>query len=301
MQRRDIVLVVDDSPESLNFLTDALEGGGLIVLVALNGNSALSLIDRVRPDIVLLDAVMPGIDGFETCRLLKANKTFVDLPVIFMTGLSETEHIIRGFEAGGVDYVTKPIVPDELMARMQRHLANARLARTARAALDATGRFLIAVDQNGRTVWCTPQAGQLIGAVPGGDADAFTLPEQVIRWLHALPESGSPAASIRVQIDGRALQISYIGQVGAYEILLRLSTDEMRDEVQVLQKRLALTAREAEVLLWVGHGKSNREIAAILDLSHRTINKHLDQIYTKLGVENRTAAAAMVARALDGR
>jgi CheY-like chemotaxis protein len=235
MQRRDTVLVVDDSPDSLNFLTDALEGGGLTVLVALNGSSALSLIDRVRPDIVLLDAVMPGIDGFETCRRLKASKTFFDLPVIFMTGLSETEHIIRGFEAGGVDYVTKPIVPDELMARMQRHLANARLARTARAALDATGRFLIAVDQNGRTIWCTPQAGQLIDAVPGGDADAFTLPDEVMRWLHALPESGSPAATIRVQIGGRALQISYIGQVGAYEILLRLSTDEMRDEVQVLQ------------------------------------------------------------------
>jgi DNA-binding CsgD family transcriptional regulator len=161
------------------------------------------------------------------------------------------------------------------------------------------------VDQNGRTVWCTPQAGQLIEAVPGGDADAFTLPDEVIRWLHALPDalpdSGSPTAPIRVRIGGRAVQISYIGQVGAYEILLRLSTGEMRDEVQVLQKRLALTAREAEVLLWVGCGKSNREIAAILDVSHRTINKHLDQIYPKLGVENRTAAAAMVVRALDGR
>src|SRR5580704_15480314 len=146
MKSRETVLIVDDSVESLNFLTDALEDAGFTVLVALNGLTAMTLVDRVAPDLVLMDAVMPGIDGFETCRRLKASQAYIDLPVIFMTGLSETEHIIRGFEAGGVDYVTKPIVPDELIARMQRHLANARLARTARAALDATGRFLIAVD-----------------------------------------------------------------------------------------------------------------------------------------------------------
>jgi DNA-binding NarL/FixJ family response regulator len=302
MQRRDTVLVVDDSPDSLNFLTDALEDGGLTVLVALNGNAALSLVDRVQPDIVLMDAVMPGLDGFETCRLLKANRAFVDLPVIFMTGLSETEHIIHGFEAGGVDYVTKPIVPDELIARMQRHLGNARIARNARAALDATGRFLIAVDHAGRTIWCTPQAGQLIaGAAGGTQSDVFTLPDDVSRWLHDLRQPGASIASIRVQIGGRALQVSYVGQVGTDEILLRLSSDEMRDDMLTVQKRLSLTAREAEVLLWVGRGKSNREIAAILAVSHRTINKHLDQVYTKLGVENRTAAAAVVSRVLDGR
>jgi DNA-binding NarL/FixJ family response regulator len=302
MERRDIVLVVDDSPDSLNFLTDALEDGGLTVLVALNGNAALSLVERVQPDIVLMDAVMPGIDGFETCRQLKANRSFVDLPVIFMTGLSETEHIIHGFEAGGVDYVTKPIVPDELIARMQRHLGNARIARNARAALDATGRFLIAVDQTGRTIWCTPQAGQLIaGHGAGAQGDVFTLPSEVSRWLQDLRQPGAHVAPVRIRVGDRALQISYVGQVGTDEILLRLSSDEIRDEMLILQKRLALTMREAEVLLWAGRGKSNREIAAILVVSHRTINKHLDQIYTKLGVENRTAAAAMVSRALDGR
>jgi len=301
MHRRDTVLVVDDSPESLNFLTDALEDGGLTVLVALSGNAALNLVDRVRPDIVLLDAVMPGIDGFETCRILKANKSFIDLPVIFMTGLSETEHIIHGFEAGGVDYVTKPIVPDELIARMQRHLGNARIARNARAALDATGRFLIAVDHTGRTVWCTPQAGQLIaGDGEGAAHEPFMLPEEVSRWLRDLGQPGASVAPISARLGGRSLQISYIGQVGVDEILLRLSSDELRDDMKVLQKRLGLTAREAEVLTWACRGKSNREIAEILAVSHRTVNKHLDQVYTKLGVENRTAAAAVVTRTLDG-
>ena len=120
-------LVVDDSPETLGFLTDALEGAGFTVLVALQGTSALRLVEEITPDIILLDAVMPGMDGFETCRRLKQKNALAHVPVIFMTGLSETEHIVRGLEAGGVDYVTKPIVPDEMLARMQVHLANARL------------------------------------------------------------------------------------------------------------------------------------------------------------------------------
>ncbi|MGH9692673.1 MAG: response regulator, partial [Bryobacteraceae bacterium] len=90
MKSRETVLIVDDSVESLNFLTDALEDAGFTVLVALNGLTAMTLVDRVAPDIVLMDAVMPGLDGFETCRRLKASTSYMDLPVIFMTGLSET-------------------------------------------------------------------------------------------------------------------------------------------------------------------------------------------------------------------
>ena len=136
MKSRETVLIVDDSVESLNFLTDALEDAGFTVLVALNGLTAMTLVDRVAPDIVLMDAVMPGLDGFETCRRLKASASYIDLPVIFMTGLCETEDIIRGFEAGGVDYVTKPVIPDELLPRIQRHLATAQSVRSARTALD---------------------------------------------------------------------------------------------------------------------------------------------------------------------
>ena len=87
-----------------------------------------SLVEQITPDLVLLDAVMPGIDGFETCRRIKADAgACAIVPVIFMTGLTETEHVVRGLEAGGVDYVTKPIVLDEMLARIRVHLANARL------------------------------------------------------------------------------------------------------------------------------------------------------------------------------
>lgn len=137
---RDTVLIVDDSPETLRMLTDALDGAGMTVMVALDGASALRIGEQIVPDIILLDAMMPGMDGFETCRRLKREAQLAGVPVIFMTGLAETEHIVCGLEAGGVDYVAKPIVIAEMLARIKVHLANARLTQSARAALDVSGR-----------------------------------------------------------------------------------------------------------------------------------------------------------------
>src|SRR3981189_901578 len=111
-KKRDVALVVDDSPETLRLLTDALDGAGTTALVALDGASAMRIGDQITPDIVLMDAVMPGMDGFETCRRLKRDAGLSNIPVIFMTGLAETEHIVRGLEAGGGDHWTKPIVTE---------------------------------------------------------------------------------------------------------------------------------------------------------------------------------------------
>src|SRR5688500_2173607 len=160
--RRDTVLVVDDTPDTLGFLTDTLDHAGFTVLIATDGDSALDLVDQITPDLVLMDAVMPGMNGFEACRKLKREKLLSHMPVIFMTGLSETEHVVEGLAAGGVDYVTKPIVIDELLARIRVHLANARITQGTRAALDATGRFLLATDSQGRLLWSTPKAKQLL-------------------------------------------------------------------------------------------------------------------------------------------
>lgn len=203
---RDIVLVVDDSPETLRMLTDALDQAGMTVMVALDGTAAMRVTEQITPDIILLDAVMPGVDGFEVCRRLKREAALANVPVVFMTGLAETEHIVEGLEAGGVDYVTKPVVIEEMLARIKVHLANARL--------------------------------------------------------------------------------------------LRLATEASAAPQQELRKDFRLTTREAEVLSWLSKGKANRDIAQILGLSPRTIDKHLEQIYAKLGVENRTAAAAIAVKAM---
>lgn len=296
---RDIVLVVDDSPETLSFLTAAIEATGATVLVAVSGSAALAVVREITPDVVLLDAVMPGLDGFETCRRLKADAALTHVPVIFMTGLSETEHVVRGLEAGGVDYVTKPISPGEILARIRVHLANARASQSARLALDSTGRFLLAVDALGAIRWCTPQAGKLLRALDPRDAlgpmaAEPALPPAASAWLRS--DAAGPLALPAG--DGRRLLLSRIGRIGADEVLLRLALED-GGEIDRLRRGLGLTAREAEVLLWVSRGKASRDIGAILSLSPRTVTKHLEQIYAKLGVENRTTASALVARALQ--
>src|SRR3981189_3403126 len=166
---RHVVLIVDDVPDNLALLSDALDESGHIVLVATDGAGALERLQRITPDLILLDAVMPGMDGFETCRRLKRDADLSNVPVIFMTGLAETEHIVSGLEAGGVDYVTKPIVIEEMLARIRVHIANARLTQSARAALDVSGRFLLAVNRQGKIMWATPQAQKLLsGNLPPG-------------------------------------------------------------------------------------------------------------------------------------
>src|SRR5215467_14503752 len=134
-KERDIVLVVDDSPNTLSVLTDAIEEAGMTVLVAREGDHALSIVEKVTPDVILMDAVMPGTDGFETCRRLKQNRALAHVPVIFMTGLSDTEHIIEGLEAERVERRARAV----RHARIKVHLANARMAHSARTALDAFG------------------------------------------------------------------------------------------------------------------------------------------------------------------
>src|SRR5579864_9416303 len=183
-KKRDVALVVDDSPETLRLLTDALDSAEVTVMVALDGAAAMRIVDQITPDIILLDAVMPGMDGFETCRRLKRDAGLSNVPVIFMTGLDETEHIVSGLEAGGVDYVTKPIAIEEMLARIRVHLANARLTQSARAALDVSGRFLLAVSRQGTIVWATPQAQKLLSENLAASADdEFMLSEPVLQWL----------------------------------------------------------------------------------------------------------------------
>jgi DNA-binding response OmpR family regulator len=305
-KERDIVLVVDDSPNTLSVLTDAIEEAGMTVLVAREGEHALSIVEKVTPDVILMDALMPGADGFTTCRRLKQNRALAHVPVIFMTGLSDTEHIVKGLEAGGVDYVTKPIVPGELLARIRVHLTNARMAQSARTALDAFGRFLFAVDGAGKVLWCTPQAVKLLGAVlQDFDAEGYVVPAHVEEWLRQCMASPAPSVPPPIELQARAsslrLQLLYVGQIGADEHLLRVIEGDVANDQMVLKSRLMITERESEVLLWIARGKSNRDIAEILSLSPRTVNKHLEQIYTKLGVENRTSAAALAVRTLGIR
>lgn len=294
---RDIVLIVDDSPETLGFLTDALEQSGFSVLIATSGPAALKVVDKITPDIVLMDAVMPDMDGFDTCRRLKALADIAPVPVIFMTGLTETEHIVHALESGGVDYLSKPINIDELRARIRVHLGNARSTQSARVALDAAGRHLLAVRGDGALHWSTPQATRLIEAAIGSENGLDAVSDQIAIFLRDRT-SGRDAPLVIESSGVPVLQLAFLGTIGSDEYLFRLTAVSQTTDEEALRRHFSLTMREAEVLVWIAKGKSNRDIAEILGLSARTVNKHLEQIYVKLGVENRASAAVKATNAL---
>jgi CheY-like chemotaxis protein/DNA-binding CsgD family transcriptional regulator len=326
----EVVLIVDDVPDNLSVLHDALDESGYSVLVALNGESALQRAQQAVPDVILLDAMMPGMDGFEVARRLKANPATAHIPIVFMTGLTETEHLEAALAAGAVDYVTKPIKPREVLARMAVHTRAAKAARQSaqqvhqtRNALDAFGYASITVRvRDGRLLWQTPLARELLHHWFGPHSQQ--VPEPVHAWLLAQARTAQPDAGPtsqtsqpsqqgqakpfgganapaypRFHLDQGARRLSFDlhQQVGDSEgggdwlIVMREASDVA--VIHTMGLAFKLTAREAEVLYWVVKGKINRDIADILGASPATVKKHLERVFAKLGVETRTSAAAM--------
>lgn len=289
-----IVLVVDDSPESLGMLNATLNKAGLTVLVALSGAQALSIVEKVKPDVVLLDGIMPEMDGFDTCRKLK--EKIPAIPIIFMTGLNESKHVIHGFEVGGVDYITKPVVPDEVLARIKVHSHNAKLAKSAQVALDYAGQYILCVSKQGRLEWATPYVQELISQISGGIPDPWQMIQpDIASWITSVYKN----EPLLLTQFTPSVQAEYAGEYDQLHDLIRLITPKKKGTEDDLQRALNVTKRESQVLYWLSFGKTNWEIATILGMSPRTVNKHLEQIYKKLDVDNRTAAASISLRLLE--
>lgn len=293
-----IVLVVEDDPTSLEMIAAAIASTGHQTLLARNAQEAVALLDSLSPDLVLLDAIMPGMDGFELCRIIKLRPELAEIPVIFMTGLTDTHHVLEGLGAGGVDYVTKPVVVDELLARISVHLANARAARGARQALDMVGRRLIATDREGAIRWSTPRATELLASwsAASGSEDAIAEAIRQVIARDRRSSAGAEPQGVRIGNDTHGLEVSLIGRTATRDYLFRITELAPDKEQRCLAETLGLTPREAEVLFWIARGKSNRDISEILNISARTVNKHLEQVFVKLGVEKRSAAAAIATR-----
>ena len=288
-----VVLVVDDAPETLRLLCDTLAIEGYTVLVARDAIEALERFEMAVPDAVLLDAIMPGDNGFTLCRRLKGEPSWAHVPVIFMTGLAETEQIVEGFASGGVDYVVKPLKIPEVLARLATHLRNAHVSRLAREAVDVAGLGVVLLDTQGRLAWRSPQAMRWLQQALGPEQDDAAQRQ----WLQQVVHQGETLAALP---DGSQLQARYLGQGGPGEIMVLLRRVSLA--LDPAQRRLsvaALTPRETEVLSWLAKGKTNRDIGDILGMSPRTVNKHLEHIFEKLGVETRTAAAAIASSLLQ--
>ncbi len=288
-----VILVVDDALDTLRMLCDALAAEGYAVLAARDAEEALQRFDLTVPDGVLLDAVMPGMDGFALCRRLKATPPWSHVPVVFMTGLSDTEQILRGFASGGVDYVVKPLRIPEVLARLATHVRNAQATRLAREAVDVAGLGVVVLDGQGRVAWRSPQALRWLEAAFAADpapADAAAA------WLVRAQATGDQTLALA---DGRQLLARHLGASGLAESMLLLSRTTPEAIAPRHLQQVALTPRETEVLSWLSKGKTNRDIADILGMSPRTVNKHLEHIFEKLGVETRTAAAAIAGQLLQ--
>jgi CheY-like chemotaxis protein/DNA-binding CsgD family transcriptional regulator len=295
----DVVLIVDDVPDNLSVLHDALDESGYTVLIATSGEAALQRAEQALPDVVLLDAMMPGMDGFEVARRLKATAKTAHIPIIFMTGLTETEHLVAALESGAVDYVTKPIKPKEVLARMGVHLAGARERRQTRNALDAFGYATITVRAaDGALLWQTPLARELLLRYFGTQAPQ--TPPEVWAWLQqSLARLDQPGEPPRLSIERGTTRLGFrlhqqIGDVeaqGDWLIVMREVSDTA--VIEAIGLSFKLTPKEAEVLYWVVKGKTNKDIGEILGSSPMTVKKHLERVFVKLGVETRTAAAGM--------
>mgnify|MGYP001221016119 FL=1 len=291
------VLVVDDSPDSLSLINDILEKEGISTLVALEGQQAITIAEQIKPDIILLDAMMPKMDGFETCLKLKQNRLLQHIPVVFMTGLTDSDSTLKGLNAGGVDYIVKPVNPDELIARIKIHAGNAKVTSSAQHALDSVGQKLFAVNGAAELLWATPQTHDFLSAIPQSD-DWFEqhLVPTVTAMIGLSTQQNDPQ---RICYDGGEFELTLLSRRENGDFTFRIS--QVREAVsgeQTLRDELGLTTRESEVLFWLSNGKTNKEIAQILDIGARTVNKHLEQVFVKLGVENRTTAAGIAIRTL---
>lgn len=301
--RKPTILVVDDKPDSLQFLTTTLSLAKMIVLVARDGAAAMSVLEHATPDLILMDAMMPNMDGFETTRRIKADAAFQQMPIIFMTGLTDTVDVMRGFDAGAIDYVRKPIVVEELIARIHIHLANANVANASLGALDTIGRPTMSVDAAGTPQWLTPMARTLIERLfPNAEAAASGLPAPLRAAVQQLQvATPEPGTCIPIQTGQSTLEVTHLGRTSAGHWLFRLAEHREGEEERILATQLGLTKRESEVLLWISRGKQNREVSEILGISPRTVNKHLEQVFAKMGVENRASATAIAVTALTNR
>jgi DNA-binding NarL/FixJ family response regulator len=305
------ILVVDDLPSNVDVVCNHLTLSGFRVLYAGNGARAIKQLGVTVPDLILLDVRMPGMDGLQTCRAIKANPVWVHVPIIFMTVADEIDQKRAAFQAGAVDYVTKPILPEEVEIRVRLHLQlrefqeelerkNEALRQEIELRVDAEEQLAGLLDQaylianpSEEIVFATRSARALLQAF-FGELGQNGLPIPVREWLAdqagctPLMVSAPGQGELRVE----ALAVSPNGTVA-----LRLEPPNSPWGPRALLS-LGLTPREAEVLYWICEGKTNPEIATILNASANTIKKHNQNLFVKLGVETRMAAARMAAEVM---
>lgn len=283
----ETILIVDDTPANLGVLVETLGAAGYRLMVAEDGEEALAQTAETAPDLILLDVMMPGIDGFETCRRLRAQATTADTPVLFMTALNETPDKVRAFAAGGVDYLSKPIEHEEALARVRTHLALRRLRRELAEQLAQKEQFMRMAGHDLRNPVCL-----ILMAVELARRSAGR-PEQVAQHLASIGES---VAQIRRIIDtflGIRMPLAGCAQAGAVDLGL-LATAVVRQHAPAAErKRIALEVESGTTSV-VAHGDAPLLYQALANLVSNALK------YTPAGgrVQVRAEKTAGVVRLL---
>jgi DNA-binding NarL/FixJ family response regulator len=266
-----VVMIIDDTPDNLALLSDTLSEFGYRVLVATDGQSALEQIGYLKPDIILLDVLMPGISGYETCNRLKADPKTANIPILFMTALGDLDDLLRGFGEGAV------------------------------GALNCGPFSALATTLDGKITWLPEAASNwfadflkahlLTDEINIGSP----LPEMIMAWIKSQTALSAPNEYMMFESlrGSYHFSVKLVPCVNCDEYLLLMEKHSGHWNLDSVKSSLGLTTREAEILMWISRGKTNKEIGLILGGSPRTVNKHLEHIFEKLGVVTRAAAVSV--------
>lgn len=299
------LLIVDDYPDNITVMFDYLTEAGYHVLGCESGAAALETMSIEEPDLILLDVMMPGMNGLETCRRIKETPAGRDVPIFFMTALGESVDKVRGLEAGAIDYLTKPVYPEEVLKRVHAHLEIRQLQKSLQEQNDLLDAALQRSILAEKSLENSYERALLVVRLPGFDI-AYSTPQakalitrlggepSIISWL----KSGEPT---RQTTDGVTVTLQQRDNSPEEETLLFTLTEQAPPSTPDDLKSLGLTPRETQILYWVAQGKTNPEVAIILEMQTCTVKKHVENLLPKLGVETRLAAALRAHEVLSTR
>ena len=318
------ILIVDDNHDDLSLLAMQLRRANYIVLEAETGESCLKVVNQIQPDVILLDVMMPGINGFETCRRLKAIPALADIPVIFLTSLNDVEDKVTAFKVGGADYLVKPSQREELIARIENQLAlkrskleiqelNTQLEEHIQKRLvelhneslwrrqyeQEVAKLLETVRHQGQ------QLGTLMQFCMDGAGAAYYDVARVVSelprtYLNLLSEHLSLANIHAEASQDKTASLLISEHLTASIELLHSLTEQLEravekqlhggnDQPQTPNPLAKLSTREQEILRLIADGSSNSEIAQMLSLAEPTVRVYRSRIMGKLQLDDATS------------
>jgi DNA-binding response OmpR family regulator/DNA-binding CsgD family transcriptional regulator len=268
------ILIVDDVSANVDMLRKILEAEGYSISMAPNGEVALDRAAKIKPDLILMDVMMPGIDRFETCRKLKEDSVLKNTPILFVTGKTETEDIVEGFRAGGADYITKPFRSEEVIARVGTHL-------------------------------------RLRGSIEKLEKFNQHLEELVAARTHELQKKNLALSEILSQIELERKQIKDAVRTNSDKLILPIikklrnkGGDKNSQYYDILEKSVKeltlefgnkisdnlfqMSSREIEICNLIKNGFEGKEMSRFLDISYKTVETHRRNIRRKLGIVNKS-------------